>query len=252
MSGRVFAALAACLTLALGAPAAGARPRTPAPPAAPGPPEELPVEGSAPAYYYPPKSTSRQRPVLVYLHGRGGRPEDDCRKWARVAREFGWLLCPSGQEDRGGGARGWGNNWVAAQAAVDRALAAFHKKAGRRAQTRGNTLIGFSEGAYVAMNVGVREPQVFNRWLILAANTTYWGGEGEAELARSRAKLKRVYLLTGAQDEIVDSSRRVFDLLDRARVHVRLRVVDGLGHEIPEDRMVELYRRPLRWLADAR
>lgn len=218
-------------------------------PAPPGPPQTLEIEGSAPAYYYPPRAKGVKRPVVVYLHGRGANPAQDCQKWALVAREFGWVLCPSGQEDRGEGARGWGNNWPAAREAVDRAFAALAKKAGRFMQTRGNTLIGFSEGAYVAMNVGVREPEVYNRWLILAANDVYWGGEGNDELKKSRAKIKRVYLLTGGQDGVVDNSRRVFDTLDAARVHVILRTPDDLGHEVPEERMRELYHRPLKWLA---
>lgn len=213
-----------------------------------GPPERLDIEHGPPAFYYPPNGRG-QKPVVVYLHGRGGYPDQDCQKWAKVAREIGWVLCPSGQEDRGGGARGWSNNWPASKVTVDRALAALREKFGRRVQLRGNILVGFSEGAYVAMNVGVREPDVYNRWLILAASTSYWGGEGEAALAQNRKRLKRVYLLTGAQDEVVNSTRRVFDLLDDAGVHVILRTPNDLGHEVPETRMRELYRRPLRWLA---
>ena len=125
---------------------------------------------------------------------------------------------------------------------------ALRDKFGRRVQLRGNTLIGFSEGAYVAMNVGVREPEVFNRWLILAANDGYWGGEGQDELEKRYAHIKRVYLLTGEHDEVVGCTRRVFQLLDDAGVHVMMKIPEDLAHEIPEDRMRTLYRRPLRWL----
>jgi predicted esterase len=213
-----------------------------------GRPRKLDLAGSAPAYYYPPDGGRGLQPVLLFLHGRGGNPERDCAKWGRVAREFGWVVCPSGPEDRGAGARGWANNWTAAKSVVDKAMAALREKFGRRVQLRGNTLIGFSEGAYVAMNVGVREPEVFNRWLILAANDVYWGGEGQDELEKRYARIKRVYLLTGEHDEVVGETRRVFHLLDDAGVHVMLRIPEGLAHEIPEDRMRTLYRRPLRWL----
>jgi predicted esterase len=213
-----------------------------------GPPEQLEIQGGAPAFYYPPRDAKGLKPVLVYLHGRGGNPETDCAKWGRVAPEFGWILCPSGPEDRGGGSRGWSNNWMSAKSVVDKAVGALREKFGRRVQLRGNTLIGFSEGAFVAMNVGVREPETFNRWLILAANDGYWGGEGQTELVKRYARIKRVYLLTGERDGVVDSTRRVFDLLDQAGVHVILRTPEDLAHEIPEDRMRLLYRRPLRWL----
>jgi predicted esterase len=203
-----------------------------------------------PAFYVRPAGGHGLKPVLVYLHGRGGNPEADCAKWAPVARDFGWILCPSGPEDRGGGSRAWANNWIAAKNVVDGALAALREKFGRRVQLRGNTLIGFSEGAYVAMNIGVREPEVYNRWLILAANDGYWGGEGQDELVKQNARIKRVYLLTGEQDGVVDNTRRVFDILDQAGVHVIMRTPEWLAHETPVDRMRRLYIRPLRWLND--
>jgi predicted esterase len=239
-----FFFLAVCLAWALGAPPAFGRGTA----TLPRPPEQLEIKGFAPAYYYPPRVQSQMRPAIVYLHGRGGYPEHDCMKWRHVASEIGWLICPSGPEDRGDGARGWANDWVAAKTIIDRSIAALRAKVGRKVQLRGNTLIGFSEGAFIAMNVGVREPRVFNRWLILAATDWYWGGDGEADLKKSRHIIKRVYLLTGDRDEAVDATRRVFDLLDEAGVHVLMRTPEGLAHEVPADKMRLLYRRPLRWL----
>jgi predicted esterase len=158
------------------------------------------------------------------------------------------VICPSGPEDRGGGARGWANNWVTAKTIIDRSLSELRNKVGRKVQLRGNTIIGFSEGAFIAMNVGVRAPDAFNRWLILAATDWYWGGEGESELAKNRGRIKRVYLLTGQRDAVIEPTQKVFDLLDQAGVHVLMRTPEDLGHEVPGDRMRALYRRPLRWL----
>ena len=76
-----------------------------------------------------------------------------------------------------GDGRAWDNNWPSAHHATMAAISALRDKYGRRVQLWGNTLIGFSEGAYAAMNVGVREPRTFNRWLILAASSKYWGGD---------------------------------------------------------------------------
>jgi hypothetical protein len=33
---------------------------------------------------------------------------------------------------------------------------------------------------------------------------------------------------------------------------VRVQLVPGMGHEVPRDRMVANYRRPLRWLLSAK
>ncbi len=215
-------------------------------------PESLDVPGSAPAYYFPPRNRSAQRPVIVYVHGRGAYPREDCKKWASVATEFGWLLCPSGQQDEGNGARSWGNAWPVAQRVVDNALAGLRQKYGRKVQLQGNVLVGFSEGAYVAMNVGARESRVFNRWLILASTPRYWGPWGVDALQQNRQSLKRVYLLTGALDEVADESRDVQEVLKNHRVKSRLDLVDDLGHEVPASRMRQLYRGPLRWLVRAK
>jgi len=214
-------------------------------------PEILDVPGFASAFYFPPR-TKRTRSVVVWMHGRGGNPHDDCIKWSHVATDFGWLLCPSGQEDYGGGARSWNNDWPGAQRVIDAAMEALRKKH-PNIQRNGNVLIGFSEGAYAAQNIGAREPRVFNRWLILASAARYWGGEGLEAIKNNRGSIKRVYLLTGALDTpVLQESHEAYEILKKNKVHVRLRIVHDMGHEVPATRMRELYHQPLTWLVHNR
>jgi predicted esterase len=207
---------------------------------------EVPHQG--PSYYVPPRAKGGKKPVLVWLHGRGGNPESDCRKWAKVTADLGWLLCPSGPENRGGGGRGWNNSWPSAKQAVDAAVEAFHEKFGEKIQRKDHILIGFSEGALAAMNIGVREPERFSRWLILAANDVYWGAEGLGELRKSKKKFKKIYLLTGEKDMVVENTRRVYEHIQQEQIKVRIWTPEDIGHEVPGDRMRTFYRRPLRWL----
>lgn len=211
----------------------------------------LDVPGAPPAYYYTPIGRGRLglRPVIMYLHGRGGHPASDCKRWAPVARRLGWLVCPSGQEDRGNGARGWANNWAAGHNIVMATLNALRKKYGHRVQLYGNTLIGFSEGAYVAMNVGVREPRAFNRWLILAADSDYWGAAGLEALQKGRHRVRRVYLITGKQDGVADSTVQVKDWLRKAGVPVHISRPKHMGHEVELEKKRPMYRAALVWLA---
>lgn len=205
--------------------------------------------GAAPAYYFEPTGPGRHgmRPILIYLHGRGGHPEKDCQRWALVARRLGWLVCPSGPSAYGDG-RAWDNNWPSAHTATMAAIQVLRKKYGRRVQLYGNTLIGFSEGAYAAMNVGVREPHVFNRWLILAATDHYWGGPGLEALQTAKERVRRVFLITGEHDGVIDGTHQVEDWLGRAGVDTRVTTPSDMGHELALDRKPELYREALAWL----
>ncbi|MFZ5897458.1 MAG: LysM peptidoglycan-binding domain-containing protein [Myxococcota bacterium] len=212
--------------------------------------QELELEGGRHrAFYYEPTGPGRlgMRPVLVYLHGRGGHPEQDCKRWASVARNLGWLVCPSGPSPYGSG-RAWDNNWPSAHQITMSAIQALRARYGRRVQLYGNTLVGFSEGAYAAMNVGVREPRAFNRWLILAANTRYWGGPGLEALDTARERVRRVYLITGEHDEVVEGTRQVESWLRKARVTTRISIPKDMGHELALDRKPFLYAQALRWL----
>lgn len=214
-------------------------------------PQRLEVLGEPDAFFYRPKGHGL-KPVIVYLHGRGNNPEDDCRKWAKVATPFGWLLCPQGPEDRGGGSRAWNNNATVGQDIVDKSLAALHAKYRGRVQTRSNVLIGFSEGAFIAMQLGIHEPKTWNRWLILAANDQYWWGDAPTMLHDERRDIRKVYLLTGENDEVAENTGRVREIVKAQKIPVRMKIPPGLGHEVPGDRMITMYRRPLLWLTSSR
>ncbi len=210
-------------------------------------PQRLEVPGYPDAFYYRPRGKGL-KPVLVYLHGRGGNPAEDCRKWARVGTQFGWVVCPSGPEDRGDGSRAWANNASMGGQIVKAALDSLREKFHHRVKSRGNVLIGFSEGAFVAMQVGLRDPFTWSHWLILAANDQYWYGDAKAVLHENRKRIRRVYLLTGESDEVAPNTQRVADMLKDEKVPVKVKIAPGMGHEVPGERMRSTYRRPLVWL----
>jgi len=216
-----------------------------------GDPLRLEVPNAPDAFYFKPRAKG-PRPILMYLHGRGGNPAEDCRKWARVATQFGWVVCPSGPGDNGGGSRSWANGAGDAQRIIDATVHAMREKYKGRVQRRGNILIGFSEGAFVAMQVGLKDQSTWNKWLILGASDQYWGGEVGEALDDSKRKVRRVYLLTGENDGVAQNTVRVGDTLKKSKVPVKVKLVPGMGHEVPSDRMISTYRRPLAWLVAAK
>jgi predicted esterase len=206
---------------------------------------QLPNAGEA--FYYKPQARG-QKPILMYLHGRGGNPAEDCRKWARVGSRFGWVVCPAGPGTNENGGRTWANGAYDAQRVIDATVEALREKYHSKVQRRGNVLIGFSEGAYVAMNVGLKDQRTWSKWLILAASDQYWGGNLEEAFDPEKRKVRRIYLLTGENDTVAQNTVKVGDMLKKQKVPVKVKLVPGLGHEVPHDRMISTYKRPLAWL----
>jgi predicted esterase len=236
----VFVALAAFALLAIVPRDAWAKESTI------GQPLRLEVKGVPEVYYFKPQSKG-SKPILMYLHGRGGNPAEDCRKWARVGTQFGWVVCPSGPETTETGGRTWGNGAGYAQTILERTIDALREKYKGKVHRRGNVLIGFSEGAFVAMQVGLADQRTWNRWLILGASDVYWQQDLTDALGKKR-KVHRVYLLTGENDQVAKNTEKVGELLKKAKVPVKVKIVPGMGHEVPSDRMISTYRRPLLWL----
>lgn len=221
--------------------------------AAIGEPLRLEVPGSADAFYFKPRGSSkRARPILMYLHGRGGNPAEDCRKWAKVGSQFGWVVCPSGPGDTGNGGRTWSTGAGDAERVISGTVAALRAKYHGRVQSHGNVLIGFSEGAFVAMQVGLKDQRTWTKWLILGASDQYWSQDVSESLESDKRKVRRVYLLTGENDGVAQNTVKVGDTLKKNKVPVKVKLVPGMGHEVPSDRMVSTYRRPLAWLVAAK
>lgn len=214
-------------------------------PEAPGP-QRLDVPGAPPAYYFRPQ-VKGTKPVLMYLHGKGGNPAEDCKKWARVGSQFGWVVCPSGPEEAPNGGRMWSGG--DARRIIDATMLALRAKFEGKVQRRGNILIGFSEGAFVAMQVGLKDQATWSKWLFLGASDQYWQYDITDALDANKRKVRRVYLLTGQNDQVAENTMKVGELLKKSRVRHIVKIVPGLGHEVPSDKMITTYRRPLLWLS---
>lgn len=201
------------------------------------------------AYVVEPKSDGAQ-PLVLVLHARNGDPEEDCRKWATVAAAYGWVLCPAGPVPTDNG-HSWGR-YDEAKKAIDEAIEALRAKYGARVRSSGNLVIGFSEGALVAQNLGLFEPERWSRWLILGGSDKYWGDSGPELLRAQRRKIARVVLITGEHDAVLEHSLRAGGMIRDAHIPVRVIVRRGLGHDVPADRMAQNFAPSLRWLFESK
>jgi hypothetical protein len=130
------------------------------------------------------------------------------------------------------------NSATAGKAVMDASLNALRAKYKNRVRRYGNILVGFSEGAFVAMQAGLMDQKTWSRWLILAASDRYWVGEAPAALTAGSGggKLQRVFLLTGETDGVAENTSRVGEMLKKYNVPVKVRIAPGMGHEIARDR----------------
>jgi predicted esterase len=216
----------------------------------PADPEQLELPGIPDAWFFRPRVGGRAR-VFVYLHARGADPRENCARFAPVVTQRGWLVCPQGPGLRGDGHRVWNNNATLAHSYTMASLDALSRRFPRRVRRNDNVVMGFSEGAFVAMQTGLMEPVVFPRWVIFAAHDGYVGMNTELYPAARRA-LRRVYLLTGAGDGIVERTRRAAALMRRERLgRIELRILAAAGHQLPPDFVPEV-RRALGWVTAIR
>lgn len=212
----------------------------------PNAPEQLELSGIPDAWFFRPRVGGRVR-VFVYLHARGADPHENCARFAPVVTQRGWLVCPQGPGVRGDGHRVWNNNATLAHSYTMAALEALYRRFPRRVRRNDNVIMGFSEGAFVAMQTGLMEPVTFPRWVIFAAHDGYVGMNSELYPAARRA-LRRVYLLTGAGDGIVDRTRRADAFMRRERLgRVQMRILPAAGHQLPPAFVPEV-RRALTWV----
>jgi predicted esterase len=178
-----------------------------------------PASGFASASDAPPSSRAL---TVVYLHGIHGLPANGC-PWLRDgASELGWLVCPEANERLSNGTFSWGGTVASQREVVARAE--------RAAQAQGadpsaaNVLVGFSQGAYVALDL-VRAHLGRYRGLVLIG----------ADVTPSRKLLQeggvsRIVLAAGDLDGASAPMKRAAEQLRREGIDVRFVSLGRIGH----------------------
>jgi hypothetical protein len=170
---------------------------------------------------YPPRAgvTGVTTPeTVVYLHGIHGRAENGCPYFRDGARALGWLVCPEANA-----VEAPGFTWAGSPRDV-RAIVARAEQATGAADASPGVLVGFSQGAYVALDlVHVRLGSY--RGLVLLG----------AAVAPSAADLRaagvtRVVLGAGTRDGSYAPLLATAARLRREGVDVRFVSLGAVGH----------------------
>jgi predicted esterase len=181
-------------------------------------------------------------PLVIALHGFGGRPSGYPAMWGPAARAQGaFVACPHGMGTIDSGFF-WRDEdeaevivevtleWVRARHAIDPARV---------------VLTGFSQGGGMALVVGFSRPELF-RGVIPMAH----GFEPVLDAPPpARAGAPRFFLMVGAFDDHVDDVRAAAHALEAAGYVTSVRVYPKAGHTYPRFRDHEL-GKALGWVLD--
>jgi predicted esterase len=197
---------------------------------------------SAPVIVMPPGlDESRPAPLIIALHGRGGTTDSIVRAWKDVAQEAGAILVAPSAVLNAGRGYDWGEvdeaEWVVMNALKQ--VAEQHKIDKERV-----VLTGFSQGGYMAFNLGVRHPEEFRG--VIPVGGAYNRSIASPSFIKTARKPK-FYLMVGADDESAESNRRAAKDFEAAGVSVQLKVYEGVAHDFPKERDAEL-RKALEFI----
>lgn len=183
-------------------------------------------------------------PVIIALHPFGGTPEWIVRQWRDVAAERGAILIAPQAVFRQNNGFQWGN----VEHAEKVFLRAYRMLSDLKADRERVILTGFSQGAYMTFNLGMKHCEKFDGVIPVA-------GSYDPRFARpsGTSAKPRVVILAGSEDRATASNRIAEQQYQAAGIDVHLEVYEGLGHAFPRDRKNELLKAVGRiWSAPRR
>lgn len=204
------------------APSTPSAPPT-APPATAPSPIELAETENLPGVVIFPARTSGPSPITVVLHGMCGDPFNTCSYFAAHVTQTANLVCPRASVRCAGGGASWPQSGVAeaVRAAVERVKAALPVPAD---DTQGRTLIGYSLGAYRALEIAQTSSGEYPRLMLIGARVAL----NQRRLEQSG--VHRVLLSAGRSDMMHDPMQRETERALRTGILAHFLDLGPVGH----------------------
>jgi predicted esterase len=181
--------------------------------------------------------------VTVVLHGMCGHPANACRHFASQVTRSMHLICPRARQRCEGGGSSWPQVGFAEQ--IERAvLRATQPLAGRVDESRGRTLVGYSLGAFRALELAERAAHQYPRVMLIGARIF----PNQQRLRDSG--VERLLLSAGTWDMTYGHMQSESRRLARAGVPIRFLGLGPAGHAFTPS-FQEYLRQALEWLASA-
>lgn len=181
-----------------------------------------------------PGTQSHVAPLLLVLHGATGNASIELERW-RPATRLGWIVA-AGQSSQPATADGFCWDPPRERVAQDLRLIAANLPPHGRV-----VVAGFSQGAWIALNLGLQADIVVAGSVVMIA--PFAGPDPNLPAAWRRLK---VSILVGENDTYRTPVEQLAQQLTQGDHHVSLEIIPDLGHAYPADfdaRLPTLLRR---------
>lgn len=179
-----------------------------------------------------PAARSDAQNHVLYLHGMCGLAENGCGYFRAGTESLGPLLCPKANAPCSGGGASW------AKAGREAHLASQGADLGGG----GNVIIGFSQGAFVALDWLRERPKRYASVVLIGAFV-----ETSREELRE-AGVQRIVLAAGTGDASFRHMRKLADRLAGGALEARFVSLGAVGHTYVPERGIA-WRPVLEWVS---
>jgi predicted esterase len=194
----------------------------------------------SPVLVYPPTDASKPAKLVVLLHGMCGHPENECPWFAGAATSDAYVACPRADLSCPGGGTIWSGVSAVRTRLVGSARDRVERTYGASADSEA-TLVGFSLGAFVALDVAEHSRGEWKRLLLIGAFV-----KPNAKKLKE-AGVESVLLASGDWDMSRDEMKKQARLLERQGIRARYVSMGPVGHWFAKD-MDAWLRDALAWL----
>ena len=225
---KVCLLLAVLLGLLVSTPARAAAPFT------------LAETESEPGVVVYPAQTPGAHRVTVLLHGMCGEPQNACSHFAPQVTADEHLICPRASRRCDGGGSTWPQTGF--EQKIERAVLRAEAALGQVVdESHGRTLIGYSLGAYRALELAQHGAGKYPRVMLIGARIV-----ANQKLLQENG-VERMLLSAGAWDMMHDPMRRETERLVRRGFTTRFLGLGPVGHAFTPS-LQEYLSEALRWL----
>ncbi len=190
-----------------------------------------------PPQLVPPRRLDPEKPapLILALHGRGGRGGPMMQLWETVARQLGAVLAvPEALNPYASGFQ-----WGTQEETAYQILQAIEVAAAKYPIDRDCVVLsGFSQGGRLSISTAFRHPESFTGVIVMGSAMDR--GTSFPEL--TGADLPRFFFMVGDQDRVVERTRETSKRFSERGIAQRLVVYPGLGHTFPQDYVRQLKR----------